>query len=298
MFDARVLRVLIASPGDTGKVRTLLRELIWDWNSLHSESSGTVLMPAMWEHDATPEMGDRPQSIVNRQVVDRADILIGTFWTRLGSSTGEAASGTVEEIESFIAAGKRVLLYFSDEPVLPSSVDIKQYSALEAFKKSVRTRGLFDSYADENELWRKVTASLTRVVREDSGAAIPLDAAPSIVAAPGPASQLVASVQSEREISGFSKSGTPRYRSKHWLRVENRGTAAAEALTLRLIAGEADENEDLPQLYGADEVGRLAPGATIEFPLLMHMGTLRQWDVELRWLEDGQDRHERQTVRG
>jgi hypothetical protein len=296
VFDARVLRVLIASPGDTGKVRALLRELTWEWNGLHSETSGTVLLPAMWEHDTTPEMGERPQAVVNRQIVDRADILIGTFWTRLGSRTGVAASGTVEEIEAFISAGKRVLLYFSDEPVVPSSVDVEQYAALNKFKGSLQTRGLYDSYADEHELWRKVTASLTRVVREQFGAPVAQDVPPS-APAPGPASQLVASVQREREISGFTKSGSPRYRSTHRLRVENRGTAAAESLTLSLAGGNEDGNGSLPQLYEAEEVTRLAPGATIEIPLLMHMGTLRQWDVELRWVEGGEQRQERQTVR-
>jgi hypothetical protein len=56
----------------------------------------------MWEISATPAAGDRPQAIINRQVVDQADILVGAFWTRLGTPAGRALSGTVEEM---IAAG-------------------------------------------------------------------------------------------------------------------------------------------------------------------------------------------------
>jgi hypothetical protein len=67
-FDARVARVLIASPGDTGAVRKLLRELLEDWNGLNAEDSSVVLLPVMWERDSKPEMGERPQSIINRRI--------------------------------------------------------------------------------------------------------------------------------------------------------------------------------------------------------------------------------------
>ena len=50
---------------------------------------------------------------LNDQLVDRCDILVGMFWTKLGTSTGVAASGTVEEIDRFVAAGKPAMLYFS-----------------------------------------------------------------------------------------------------------------------------------------------------------------------------------------
>jgi hypothetical protein len=33
--------------------------------------------------------------------VESGDILMGVFWTRLGTPTGKAPSGTVEEIEHF-----------------------------------------------------------------------------------------------------------------------------------------------------------------------------------------------------
>jgi len=59
-------------------------------------------------------MGDRPQAILNKQLGEISNILIGIFWTRLGTHTGQAESGTVEEIEEFMKAGKPVLLYFSN----------------------------------------------------------------------------------------------------------------------------------------------------------------------------------------
>jgi hypothetical protein len=126
-YQATIVRVLIASPGDTVNERRVLREAIEDWNSLNGDQ-GVFLQPVMWERDATPELGDRPQGVINRQLVDNADMLIGIFWTRLGTPTSEADSGTVEEIERVAAAGKPVLLYFSKKPVILDSVDPEQYA--------------------------------------------------------------------------------------------------------------------------------------------------------------------------
>ena len=90
-------------------------------------------MPLGWETHATPEMGDRPQAIINGQLLKKADLLIAIFWTRIGSPTGAAKSGTVEEIEEHIGAGKPAMIYFSSAPVRPDSIDEKQYSALREF---------------------------------------------------------------------------------------------------------------------------------------------------------------------
>ena len=59
----------------------------------------------------------RPQAAINAQLVSRCDILLGLFWTKIGTSTGIAESGTVEEIDQCVASGKPTLLYFSHRKV-------------------------------------------------------------------------------------------------------------------------------------------------------------------------------------
>jgi hypothetical protein len=85
---------------------------------------------------------------INKQVLSNCDLLIAIFWTRLGSPTGAALSGTVEEIEEHLAAGKPALIYFSTAPVRMDSVDNDQYLALVDFKKSCQSRGLIEEYED------------------------------------------------------------------------------------------------------------------------------------------------------
>ena len=133
-FLASVVRVLIASPSDVSEQRDAAEAVMLRWNAEHAEANGILLMPVRWEQAATAESGDRPQSIVNRQIVDDSDVLVGIFWTRLGTHTGVATSGSVEELERFQAAGKPVALFFSDQPVVPDSLDAAQWSALKEFK--------------------------------------------------------------------------------------------------------------------------------------------------------------------
>lgn len=114
---------MIASPGDVSEERKVAREVILDWNNIHSFSRKIVLMPISWELNTFPSMGERPQEIINAQILNDADILIGIFWTRIGSPTGKAPSGTVEEIEAHINSRKSAMLYFSNQPVVASSID-------------------------------------------------------------------------------------------------------------------------------------------------------------------------------
>lgn len=69
-YEVRVARVLIASPSDMGEARGVLRETLLDWNSVNGESAQLFFWPLMWERDAIPELGQPPQGILNRQLVD------------------------------------------------------------------------------------------------------------------------------------------------------------------------------------------------------------------------------------
>lgn len=166
-FAANVLKVFIASPGDVADERRIIREIVSEWNYVHAEDRQLVLLPVGWETHSTPTMGERPQAIINKQVLENCDLLIAVFWTRLGSPTGQAASGTVEEIEEHLAAGKPAMLYFSDAPVRLDSVDEGQYQALRAFKKECYDRGLVESYDSLEVFKEKLSRQLAQaVIRE------------------------------------------------------------------------------------------------------------------------------------
>ena len=163
-YSATVFKVMIASPGDVAAERSIVRELISEWNVVNADSRKTVLLPVGWETHSVPEMGGRPQEIINKQILHGCDLLIGVFWTRIGTATGQFASGTVEEIEEHVKAGKPAMLYFSTSPVVPDSIDPDQYKQLQEFKRSCQTRGLYESYSDisdfRSKLYRQIQLKL------------------------------------------------------------------------------------------------------------------------------------------
>jgi hypothetical protein len=168
-YNAIVYRILIASPSDLINERKIMREAVQSWNVLNSTEIGAVVLPVMWETHCTPEMGDRPQALVNKQIVEDCDILIGAFWTRIGTETGEARSGTVEEIERFRKAGKPVMLYFSSQPVVPNSIDLQQYELLKSYKNECQKEGLVEEYSSSEELNEKINRHLTITIRKIHG---------------------------------------------------------------------------------------------------------------------------------
>ena len=149
--QAVVYTVVIASAGDTDEERHAVLEAIHAWNANHSAATGAVLLPASWEVPSAAEAS-------SRSLPRDADILIGTFWTRLGTAGAE--------IDEFRKAGKRVLIYFSDAPAIPSRANREQYGQLEDYRLRRQGERLAEAYGSVGELRAKLGPHLATVVRE------------------------------------------------------------------------------------------------------------------------------------
>jgi hypothetical protein len=147
-FSATVITVMIASPGDVQQEREAIRGVIHEWNAIHARDRKVVLLPTAWETNSAPSMDDRAQGVLNKQLLSNCDLLVGVFWSRLGTPTGTSKSGTMEEIETHLAKGKPALIYFSRAPIPQHMIDDKQRRALQAFEDSLRPRGLLHEYHD------------------------------------------------------------------------------------------------------------------------------------------------------
>lgn len=164
---ANVLNVLIASPSDINEERDVVTQSIYQWNDAHFSTTGIVLTPVRWESHSYPASGARPQAIVNKQIVESGDILIGIFGYKLGTPTGAAQSGTIEEIEEFRKAGKHVALYFSTADI-PRNADRSQLAALETYKKERQRDTLYFEFGDSQALREHLTRHLPKIVHEVS----------------------------------------------------------------------------------------------------------------------------------
>jgi hypothetical protein len=154
-YLANIYNVMLASPSDVNSEKEAAREIIYEWNNINSLTRKIVLLPVSWDYNAVPLMGDRPQEIINKQILKNADLLIGIFWTRIGTPTGKAVSGTVEEIEEHINSGKPAMLYFSNTPVVPTSINREQYEAVTKLKTEYESKGLTCSYNTFDEFKSK-----------------------------------------------------------------------------------------------------------------------------------------------
>lgn len=147
---------MIASPGDVSEERNCIRRIIHNWNDLNSAKEKVVLLPVGWDTHSTSDLSGRAQDQINGRVLSQCDLLVGVFWTRLGTPTGEHASGTVEEIKKHVSAGKTAMVYFSTRPVVPGSYEEEQYQGVLDFKKWCMQQGIvgtFDSIEEFNTMF-------------------------------------------------------------------------------------------------------------------------------------------------
>ena len=165
-FQATVFNVFIASPGDVSEERKIVREILYEWNAIHADERGIALLPLGWETHSAPDMSGPAQSIINRQVLADSDLLVGVFWTRIGTATQDYPSGTVEEIERHLAVGKPTMLYFSEVPINPSRIDDEQRNVLKAFRESCQARGLYEPYQSTSEFESKFRNQLRIRLKE------------------------------------------------------------------------------------------------------------------------------------
>lgn len=170
-----LLRVFLAAPGDIQEELAVVFDAINDWNDLHGPAHSAILKLVRWKTDCAPAAGDRPQAIINQQALDSSDILVGIFWSRFGSPTGVAESGTEEEIRRSIAAERRVMLYFSERPVPNDKLSAVQQRKIRRFKQEFKTKALYWTYPEIEafgELFRRHLAlavqDILRRLRSDA----------------------------------------------------------------------------------------------------------------------------------
>lgn len=160
--EVKLIRVFLAAPGDVQKEREVAATILSEWNLLHGTMNGAFAELASWQTHSIPEQGDHPQEIINRQVLDDSDIVVGIFWTKFGTPTPEDGSGTEDEILRSIEQGKKVLIYFSDVAIPPSVLDSGQYSKVLRFKEENSDKGLYSSYSSIDEFETNFRAHITQ----------------------------------------------------------------------------------------------------------------------------------------
>ena len=156
-----VYDLLISCPGDVIEYLELIKEAVDNFNKLYGYLNNIQVSVKHWSTDSFPESGDKPQELLNKQIVRDCDAAVAIFWTRFGTATDRYGSGTEEEIEEMLLAKKQVFMYFLDTPINPSEINEEQFAAVKNFKERYKDRGIFFTVKDKSEFKRQFTNHLT-----------------------------------------------------------------------------------------------------------------------------------------
>lgn len=143
-----LFRVFVGAPSDVDEALDVIRGQIEQWNRDHGPLVQARVEFTNWRTHSHPAAGGRPQELLNKQVVDKSDIVVGIFNTRFGSPTGKADSGTEEEIRRSIKKGKTVMVYFANRPTPKQRKARNEFARIEKFKRKLGKDALYHTYTD------------------------------------------------------------------------------------------------------------------------------------------------------
>ena len=169
----RTIRVFIASPSDVAAERDALAKLVAELNltiAIVAPEKQIFLEIARWETDVFPSAG-RPQAVITEQIGEY-DIFVGIMWTRFGTPSGVAGSGTEEEFnlayESWMKRGRpQIMFYFCQASAPPpgSSAAAEQLLRLVKFRQELSEKALVWEYTNHDEFSDVVRPHLLQVLK-------------------------------------------------------------------------------------------------------------------------------------
>jgi hypothetical protein len=175
MPAGRTIRVFASSPSDVSDERQQLAVVVQELNAtltaLVPESPTVDLIK--WETHVHPDMGRDAQDVVSRQIPDY-DVFLGMMWSRFGTPTKVAGSGTEEEFWDAYAGWEErrspshILFYFCRQDLPADMVmhNIDQLQKVSAFRNELQNRGLVWSYPSHAEFADTVRPHLVSVLSE------------------------------------------------------------------------------------------------------------------------------------
>jgi len=174
MKQVRVLKIVVASPGDVQAERDAIPAIVEELNKGIADECSVRLEVYRWETDAYPGFHpEGPQGQIDRGLrIEDCDLLIGIFWKRFGTPVHDAQSGTEHEIrlalESCEKMGRpQLMIYFNQAPHEPQSPAEKdQWQQVLDFKQSLSQKVLWWDYNGKDEFPNLVRQHLTQFIRD------------------------------------------------------------------------------------------------------------------------------------
>jgi hypothetical protein len=161
------VRVVLVSPADVVNERKAVKGVV---DELNRTVAANRLALWRWETDARPGMHAEGGQGVIDDLMDMADadVVIGVFWKRFGTPTGESQSGTEHELRRAWAAWKEqgrpeVMLYFCQRPYTRKTrEEIDQWGRVLDFQQELPEQQLWWTYTKPRGFEALLREHLTR----------------------------------------------------------------------------------------------------------------------------------------
>lgn len=170
MKTVKQLGIFVASPSDVSEEREMVRNAIRDYNSIVGVNQGVHCRFIGWEDNVHSSMGNDGQDVINSQVGDDYDIFLCILWTKLGSPTPRALSGTVEEYDRALARYKKdpsnvhIGFYLKTDPIAPEEIDPDQLKLKNDFVAKVRSDGCLTINVSSDDFEKRIMKEITSIV--------------------------------------------------------------------------------------------------------------------------------------
>lgn len=175
----RLVKIVVASPGDVQVERDLVDRVVSEINRTTARSHGMTLELLRWETDSSSGLHALgPQGLIDAELqIERADLVIGILWRRLGTPTIGLGSGTEHELRVAWRAWRRkrkpqVMVYrCTREP--PADDDAAEHERLQRFLDEVPPEQFVWAYGTTADFETLVRRHLSKRVIELAGGPAP-----------------------------------------------------------------------------------------------------------------------------
>jgi hypothetical protein len=171
-YQATIITIFLSSPGDVPNDRNLIIRTINGWNQRNGKVRRAFFQPLTWEQTVAPDRRGSGQEVINSQIDVNYDIYLGLMWSRFGSVTTKADSGTEDEFDQAVARhdtgeGPTISFLFKNSPIPQDILEGLQYDKVQKFKTKVASSGcLYREFNDDASLVDAVNLILDRFANQ------------------------------------------------------------------------------------------------------------------------------------
>jgi diguanylate cyclase (GGDEF)-like protein len=164
------IRLFVASPNEIKDEIDIIKDIVQEINFGIAHEKKIYLELIRWETHSYPSIGEDAQDVINKQL-PIPDIFIGILWTRFGTPTKRAESGTKEEFDRAYLHWKKhkwpqILFYFRVSAAsfnTPEEAD--QYGKVLKFKLTLGKSGfLYWEYRSLDKFRTDLQRHLTKLI--------------------------------------------------------------------------------------------------------------------------------------